>query len=153
MDPIRVSAKAIILIEGRLLVIQKKDPWGNYYLLPGGGQQPGESLHETLRRECMEETNVEVEPGDLLFVRDYIGGNHEFAEWDRNMHQLELMFACQMRPGARPAMGNLPDEDQSGVLWLPVDDLENFRLYPRALINPLQQLLENHGPVYLGDVN
>ena len=149
---IRVSAKAIIIQDGRLLAIQKRDPAGDYYILPGGGQNPGETLHQTLQRECMEEASVVVIPGELRFVREYIGKHHEFAGWDSDMHQLELMFTCLMPAGAHPRQGGLPDEDQTGVAWLPLERLDEFRLYPLSLIPHLMRPGEKE-PIYLGDVN
>jgi ADP-ribose pyrophosphatase YjhB (NUDIX family) len=54
----RNSAKAIIVREGRLLVTRNSDPEGDWYILPGGGQNHSEPLHATLRRECLEEIGV-----------------------------------------------------------------------------------------------
>jgi ADP-ribose pyrophosphatase YjhB (NUDIX family) len=73
MRPVRVAAKAVIVQGGRLLVTENVDADGRWYLLPGGGQEPGEALPETLRRECREEVGADVEVGELLYVRDYIG--------------------------------------------------------------------------------
>jgi ADP-ribose pyrophosphatase YjhB (NUDIX family) len=149
---IRVSAKAIIIQGDRLLAIQKQDPAGNYYILPGGVQNPGETLHQALQRECLEEASVAVGPSELRFVREYIGQHHEFAAWDGDLHQLELMFTCQTLARAHPRQGSLPDEDQTGVAWLPLERLDEFRLYPLALIPHLVQPGEEK-PIYLGDVN
>jgi 8-oxo-dGTP diphosphatase len=157
---IRISAKAIIIQDGRLLAIQKQDPAGDYYILPGGGQNPGETLLQALQRECMEETGVAVAPGELRFVREYIGQHHEFASWDSDLHQIELMFTCHALgvpagvdlAGAHPRQGSLPDEDQIGVAWLPLERLDEFRLYPRVLIPHLMRSDEEQ-PIYLGDVN
>lgn len=98
MATIRVSAKAIIIRNGRLLATKNVDDKGVFYVLPGGGQQPGEPLPVALRRECKEEIGVEVKVGDLVLVRDYIGSNHEFAQWDGDVHQVELMLLCSL-PG------------------------------------------------------
>lgn len=152
MKPIRVAAKAIIVREGRLLVTKNVDAQGEWYLLPGGGQEPGEALPETVRRECREEVGVEVEVGALRFVRDYIGRHHEFAAHDGEEHSLELMFACALRPGEEPRNGPLPDGAQVGVAWLDLSDLERHRLYPRALKRALAAP-PGAWPVYLGDVN
>ncbi|MEW6229222.1 MAG: NUDIX domain-containing protein, partial [Bacillota bacterium] len=117
MRTIRVSAKAIIIQDGKLLATKNVDHWGVFYLLPGGGQEPGEPLPDALKRECKEEIGVEVQVGDLLFVRDYIASNHEFAEWDGDVHQLELMFSCTLLDGQVPRNGVQPDTRQVSVEW------------------------------------
>ena len=50
---IRSTAKAIIVQNGKILLnkcVDEKN--GDYYTLPGGGQNTFESLSETLVREC-----------------------------------------------------------------------------------------------------
>lgn len=129
------------------------DAQGDYYLLPGGGQLPGESLSETLRRECLEEASAEVEPRDLRLVRDYIGKNHEFAEHDADFHQVELMFECSIRNPEAVKPGSHPDSNQTGIEWLDLSRIEDYRLYPSALKQRLSASGVTPGPVYLGDVN
>ncbi|MED1673700.1 hypothetical protein [Pallidibacillus thermolactis] len=75
-----------------MLAIKKRDKNGYYYILPGGDQEFGENLHITLRRACIEEINVDVEIKNLLFIREYIGENHELYEFDSGVHQIEYMF-------------------------------------------------------------
>lgn len=52
---IRNSTKAIIIRDRCLLVIAYKDEGGPYFALPGGGQEPGETIADAVRRECREE--------------------------------------------------------------------------------------------------
>jgi ADP-ribose pyrophosphatase YjhB (NUDIX family) len=148
---IRIAAKAVIVRGGHLLVIVKRDAEGEYFILPGGGQEPCEALDAAVRRECLEELGVAVDVGDLLCVRDYIAANHEFADQQANAHQLELMFACQVPDDYTPRMGHVPDEGQEGVRWLPLRELETARLYPAALKQVLAA--STNGRRYLGDVN
>jgi len=145
----RVSAKAVIIRDDKLLVIVKRDSQGDYFLLPGGGQDTFESLHATLRRECLEEIAAEVEPGDLLFVRDYIARNHEFAAEEPEAHQLDLMFACAVPADYEPRIGQVPDNAQTGVRWLPFEELATARIYPAAL----REAILHPRVAYLGDVN
>lgn len=147
----RYSVKAIIIDDGRLLCIQKRDEDGLYLLLPGGGQEPGETLHDALRRECREEIAAEVEIDDLRFVRDYIGRNHEFAADDADFHQVDLMFNCRLAVGAVATLGASPDDGQIGIAWVPLAELDAARIYPRILA----RLLPNGttSPIYLGDIN
>ncbi|NWO14186.1 MULTISPECIES: NUDIX domain-containing protein [Virgibacillus] len=51
-------------------------------MLPGGGQKYGENLHLALKRECTEEVNADIEIGNLIFIRKYMGENHEHYEFD-----------------------------------------------------------------------
>lgn len=147
---IRSAAKAIIIQDGKLLAI-KCVSWKNetYYLLPGGGQNPGEPLTAALKRECLEEIGAEVDVGELLLVRDYIGLNHEFSDKHANEHQLELMFACTLK--SPPRQGTNPDTAQVGIEWLPLDRLEEFLLFPRTLRGVLKN--PAGAKIYLGDVN
>ena len=145
----RVSAKAVIVRDDKLLVIVKRDAAGEYFLLPGGGQEMFESLHATLRRECLEEIAAEVEPGDLLFVRDYIARNHEFAAEEPETHQLDLMFACSVPADYEPRVGHVPDAAQTDVRWLPLSELAAARIYPAAL----REAILHPRVAYLGDVN
>ena len=151
MRGLRNSAKAIIIQDGKLLCTKNHDQWGDFYLLPGGGQEPFETLQEALRRECREEITAEIEIGDLRYIREYIGRNHEFAEWDGDLHQIEFMFECVLRPGAALRTGSVPDSYQTGVAWLPLAELSQARIYPQVLKKLIMEDGALLGPVYLGD--
>lgn len=152
MKPIRNSAKAIIIQQGKMLLTKNKDNDGFFYLFPGGGQEHGEVLKETLKRECIEELGVQVEVQDLVYVREYIGKNHEFVAWDHDVHQVEFYFVCSLAQEAPAQMdGTQPDQDQIGVEWVDIRQLDHIRLYPKALGHHLVNSEMNVR--YLGDVN
>jgi 8-oxo-dGTP pyrophosphatase MutT (NUDIX family) len=155
MPPVRNAAKAVIVEGGRLLVTVNRDREGTFYLLPGGGQDEGETLTETLVRECWEEIGIRVEVGDLLFVREYIAAHHEFALSEPNVHQVEFMFVCRPVAERDPQRGASPDAWQIGATWLDLDALSRARFYPAALKEPLLRLARGAGgnKSYLGDVN
>ena len=153
MKPIRNGVKGIIIENGRLLTIKLEDERGFWYALPGGGQEPGETLHEALRRECREEIGSEVIIRDLRFVRDYIGANHEFAFSDSEAHQVELMFLCDLREGTDPRSGDVPDEGQLGIEWLDLDRLDSYRLYPLGLRALIPRHDDPSVPVYVRDIS
>ena len=153
MNPIRNSAKAIIIRSGKLLAIESRDTEGTWYLLPGGGQNPGETITEALIRECLEEIGTVVNPDRLVCIREYIGRNHEFASTDSDVHQIEFMFNCTIPDYYNPTAGHLPDPAQIAVRWLPINDLMNYRLYPLSLRSMLMESDAESIPVYLGDIN
>jgi ADP-ribose pyrophosphatase YjhB (NUDIX family) len=150
---IRNSAKAIIIKEGKILLTKNKDNNGEFYLLPGGGQEHGETLIEALKRECLEEISAEVKVGELKLVREYIGGNHEFAEWDSDFHQVEFMFKCDLVSEEKLEIGYVPDEWQIGLEWIALEELDKFRIYPSELLKYLGKSEGLNNTCYLGDVN
>jgi len=154
MKAIRNSAKALIVRDGRLLVSHLTDGDGDWYVLPGGGQERMETLHEAVKRECLEELGVLVNVHELLFIREYLSINHEFANFEADVHQIEFMFRCSLPDGVEPGLGALPDTSQIGVAWLPLETLSAHRLYPRTLSAYASYFAGRGGaPVYLGDVN
>ncbi len=145
----------MVLRDGQLLVTRNRspeDPAGDWLLLPGGGQHPGETLADAVRREVEEEAGHRIEPLRLLWIREYIGSHHEFALYAAGEHQLEFMFECRVVGYGEPLEA---DEHQVGFEWVTAQDLGRLRFYPAALIEPLRSFAADGrtGPVYLGDVN
>ncbi|WP_458125073.1 NUDIX domain-containing protein [Paenibacillus sp. Z3-2] len=152
MKPIRNSAKAVIVQDARLLVIRLEDQYGTAYVFPGGGQEKGEELKDAVARECLEEIGQAVNVGELLHIREYIGKNHEFAEWDADIHQVEFYFACSLKdPEATIFEGSNPDDYQVAVEWIALEDLSQIRLYPKTIGELL--LTSGSSSIYLGDLN
>lgn len=152
MKPIRNSAKAVIIRNKKILLTKNKDEFGIFYLFPGGGQEHGEELKDAVKRECLEELGEEVEVHELVYVREYIGKNHEFAKWDSDIHQVEFYFTCSLLSEEPTFLhGTNPDPYQEGVEWVEMNHLDDIRLYPKIL----SKMIEQSGAEirYLGDVN
>lgn len=152
---VRNSIKAIIFKEDRMLLTKNQDDEGYFYLCPGGGQEHGETFHETLRRECLEEIGQQVEIGELLFIREYIGKNHEHAYFDYHLHQVEYYFACHILEDKEMIkQPTNPDSYQVGIEWMPVKDLLKYRVYPQKLRKSIINYYNGErSPIYVGDTN
>ena len=61
-----VSVAAAIVDGDRVLAIRRRD--NGKWEPPGGTLEPGETIHDGLKREVREEIGVEVEPGPLTGV-------------------------------------------------------------------------------------
>jgi 8-oxo-dGTP diphosphatase len=62
----RIAVAALIFDEERILLALRRDiDWWN---LPGGGMEIGETVEEAVRREVLEETGLVVEVGQLVGV-------------------------------------------------------------------------------------
>ena len=153
MNPVRNSIKAIIIANGHILLTKNADNEGVFYMLPGGGQEPGETMIDALKRECLEELGVEVVPGDIELVREYVGAHHEFAEWDADAHQVEFMFRCGIKDPPESPKPSMPDTWQTGAEWVPLARLGDYRIYPKILASAIRAEPTAGPPVYLGDVN
>ncbi len=91
--PIRLSTRALILIDQRLLLVNawpshKSDLW----CAPGGGAEPHSALPANLAREVHEETGLTVTVGAPALV-------NEFHDPRRDFHQVDIYFRCTVIAG------------------------------------------------------
>ena len=74
---LNVAAKAVIVSdEGKILIVREStghdtNTQSNLYGLPGGRLNPGENFFEALKREVMEETGLEINPGRPVYVGEW----------------------------------------------------------------------------------
>lgn len=142
---IQNSIKAIIIEGTKLLTVQMVNDDGKaYYTLPGGKQRPDELMDETLKREVLEETGLNVEPQSLLFIRE------GFKE---ESHRIEFMFVCKVISKAENVKLEY-DKHQVGTKWLSIDNILHEELYPVDMRNIIKQyfLGKNHA-IYLGKMD
>lgn len=150
---IRTAARALIIHQRKLLTIKMRDKTGVFYILPGGGQRHGETLREGLKRECLEEIGTQVEIGELLYVREYVGKNHEFRKAHHAFHQVENVFRCRLPDPASIGPGSEHDKKQIGVEWIPLHELQNRRFLPEIIKSFFTSEGFQPDTNYLGDVN
>ena len=68
-----IGVGAVIIRGDRVLLVRRAtEPLKGEWSVPGGMLELGEKLHDGIRREVLEETGLEVEPGDVLDVFDSI---------------------------------------------------------------------------------
>lgn len=112
-----------ILIEGdRILMVRHKmSADRDFWSVPGGGMKFGTSATENLKREFLEETSLQIEVEDYLFV-------HEFLE--PPLHAMEHFFKVKRMDGlARLGKDpELSDENQilQEIQWMTSKDLKNL---------------------------
>jgi ADP-ribose pyrophosphatase YjhB (NUDIX family) len=134
---IRVTASAVIVRDGHILLVKFDDESGEHYNLPGGGADPGESVTECCMREVLEEASALVTVGRLLLVREYEPARCRYAYGKR--HKINFVYECVLSPGSEPSLPRTPDPNQMGVEWVALDMLTRINLVSATLP---QQLLD-----------
>ena len=91
----RIRVSALLRWEGRILLCRHEKPGrGEYWLLPGGGVNSGESLTDALQRELSEECGIDDElpvEGPVAIV-DSIAPQPQFAV----KHVVHIIFAADL---------------------------------------------------------
>jgi ADP-ribose pyrophosphatase YjhB (NUDIX family) len=63
----RKRVSVVILKDGKVLFLRRVKPDREYFVIPGGGVENGESIEEALVREVKEELTLEVKKYRFLF--------------------------------------------------------------------------------------
>jgi ADP-ribose pyrophosphatase YjhB (NUDIX family) len=154
---VRSGVKGIVVSKNKLLTIKKYDQvFGADFTLPGGGQEHGENLIESLKREFLEEVGCRIEVKQFAFVREYIGRNHHGNSMvDPNTHVVDHIFLCDILDEQNVGHGTAPDEDHLDIEWIPISSLEEYRFFPKALIPYIREIAEGNiiESIYTGDIN
>jgi ADP-ribose pyrophosphatase YjhB (NUDIX family) len=148
---VRSCAKAIVVHDGRLLLNQCRDEAnGAYYALPGGGQNPGETLEEAVVRECLEETGYAVVPLRFAALFEEIIDDEDFrARFPEYAHRVVHLFICALS-GEEPEAPTEIDAVQTGCEWVRISKLNTIRLLPEVIRGSIWEILEGGAPRFLG---
>ncbi len=119
----RNRAAAIILRNGKILLMRRRKPGRDYYILPGGGVKLDEPFTDACIREVKEETGLDVTGLQLVFTT-FTGGNEE---------QYFLVRVVDGEPvlGGVEAEANSPENSYT-FEWLDAQALEAGNLTPPA---------------------
>ena len=144
----RIRVSAVLRWRGRILLCKQEKPGKEYWLLPGGGVNSGESLVEALRRELAEEVGIiELLPleGPVAIV-DSIAPERSFAA----KHVVHIIFAGDLS-GRSLEAATSRDAAVRGHRLFDRTELDDVVLHP-----PIQRFLrrwESGDPaVYLGSL-
>jgi 8-oxo-dGTP diphosphatase len=99
-----------------LLIKRNKDPFKDYFSLPGGFVNEGEKVEDAVRREAEEELLVKVEPINILGV--YSDPNR-----DPRGHIMSITFIAKIINGDLKAGDGVAE-----LRWVEINNLENIKL-------------------------
>lgn len=127
--------------DGRILLIRRTD--NNYWSIPGGGLEPGESVRQATAREVMEETGIACEVTGLIGI--YSDPNHVAAYDDGEVRQeFSICFIARMLGGTMTT-----SQESSEVRFVPATDIPGYQMHPSIRLR-VQHYLDGHAEPYIG---
>jgi len=143
----RIRVSALLRWQGRILLIRhEKEGRGEYWLLPGGGVNAGESLTDALHRELAEEVGVgdEIPFEGPVAIVDSISPKRAFSQ----KHVVHIIFAGDLSGRSLEAVTSVDAAVRGHRLFEPAE-LDGIVVHP-----PIQRFLSRWEPgdagVYLG---
>ncbi len=148
MSEPRIRVSAILSWGGRVLLCRHEKPGKEYWLLPGGGVNSGESLVDALHRELREEVGIfdEIPVEGPVAIADSIAPQRTFAA----KHVVHIIFAGDLEGRS---LETVTSEDAAvrGHRLFGLDELDEIVLHP-----PIARFLQRWQPgdpvVYLGPI-
>lgn len=143
-DAPRVRVAALIVLDGKVVLVRHRAGSSTYHLLPGGGVDYRETLAEALVREVREETGLVIDPGRPLFINDTIDPRG-------SRHVVNLTFAATVVGGS--VTGTPEDPRVEAVDLIEPRALEGLDLRPPMGEAVREMLSDDTMPArYLGSI-
>jgi 8-oxo-dGTP diphosphatase len=144
----RVRVAALIRWQNRVLLCRQEKPGKEYWLLPGGGVEGGETLHEALRRELGEELGL----WDQLVFEGPIAVAESIAPaWTPgDRHVVHIVFGSDLSDRSLEDV-ETHDAAVRGLRLFTIDEMQEIVVHP-----PIKRFVERWQPgdpsVYLGSL-
>lgn len=148
---VRSTVKAICTHEGKVLLNHCRDAYnGDYYCLPGGGQEKYETLLGALQREMLEETGYTVTNACFAALYEEICDHTEYrAQYPQYCHKMYHIFLCSPQSMEHAPVSEM-DDSQIDCEWIDIGQIGEMQILPRPLGRMLPTLIMTRQPVYIG---
>lgn len=128
MKQFNVRVYGLLINADREILVSDESRFGKHFTkFPGGGVEFGEGLHDALKREFLEEVDLEIQVHDLFYVNDFLQLSAFNAQ-----HQL-LSFYYFVSAENMPTNHATPTKSGDGETqrWIPLHELsKNDMTFP-----------------------
>ena len=129
----RKRVTLLIVDTDKILLIHRHRDGQEYYIIPGGGVEEGETVVEAAHREAAEETGLVIELRALLWERPFATemGN------GRVINQMEYAYLITQFSGtlclSGPEFERQSPTNQYRLDWIPFSNFPETLIYPGGL--------------------
>jgi 8-oxo-dGTP diphosphatase len=110
----------VVIEDGKILLVKHRKGNRQYWVLPGGRLEYGETFIDCAVRELREETGLVIEAEKFIFLSEAIAP-------DRSRHIVNIYLKAKVI-GGKLQLGDEPV--LAGVDFLPLAELERITLFP-----------------------
>lgn len=122
----RISSRAIIFHDDKLILIRRKWRRKEYWVTPGGGVEGDETLEEAVKRETREEIGIEIKVGKFVM---------ELTRESKERISEQKFFLCEyvsgvVGSGQDAKMLASDEKDFYEVVMIPREQLSKINIVP-----------------------
>jgi ADP-ribose pyrophosphatase YjhB (NUDIX family) len=136
------AASAVVVDDERRILLHKRTD-NEYWSIPGGSMEPGESIEETVVREVREETGIEATVEKILGV--YSNPRHVSVYDDGEVRQqFSVCFLCRAVGGELQT-----SKESSEVRFVELAEATGLAIHPSIRLR-IQHYAENREEPFIG---
>jgi len=129
MKSIELIVRLVIKKGDRILLCKSNEE--NHYFLPGGHVEFGDSFIYTIHKEMKEELGMEKEQIRNITYKDFL--ENTYGEGEKKHHELNMIFSAEVSDDLKAES----KEGHIGFEWVPLAEIGNINLLPKAIIPKL----------------
>ena len=133
-------SRAIVIRKNHIALIKRQRYGREYYVIPGGGMEPGETPEQTAIRESREELGLSIAIERLLAKITFRGRDQYYY--------LARVTGGHFGTGKGPEMTGKypPDRGTFTPVWVNLREISNINLFPPSIAQFLSQSMETGWP-------
>lgn len=133
----RNASRIVIRCDERVLIVADRDPGvvgSHWYVIPGGGWDPGETSRDAAVREVNEETGLVITAQQLIGPIAHRVVSHGYS--DQILVQYEDFYLLEVPEQFEPSVDGFTPEEKITLgefRWVTADELAGLEIWPREL--------------------
>jgi len=126
IDYIEIIARAIIIYQGKILLCHPSDNPPDFYYLPGGHVEKGETIEQSLQRELKEEIDVKIKTIRFIDLSENF-----FTDTNGDHQEINICYEVTLDTDNPNSLKS--HERHINITWLDISKLSTIKLLPKNI--------------------